>query len=165
MSVTLGRSISPQWHFCAALSADKVISSSGRLSTVQLLQLEISSWSGVARRQSQAHPKPPSLADGAVELPRARRPVSGRLKRKGACRAIPERDPMLTLSIGRLRSRAAAHLNTCGATTCDGMMRSRQRGIGGQLLSRCSSAIMSRPESRRGCPDCRNLIMLSARQL
>ena len=39
-----------------------------------------------------------------------------------------------------------------------------QRGIGGQLLSRRSSAIMSRPESRRGCPDRRELNMLSARR-
>ena len=71
---------------------------------------------------------------------------------------------MLTLSIGRRRSRASAHLTTSDMTTRDGMMRSVQRGIGDQLLSRRSSAITSRPDSGRSCPDRRDLNMLPARR-
>ena len=71
---------------------------------------------------------------------------------------------MLTLSIGRRRSRASAHLTTSDMTTRDGMMRSVQRGIGDQLLSRRSSSITSRPETRRACPDRRTCVLLSARR-
>ena len=43
-------------------------------------------------------------------------------------------------------------------------MSAVQRGIGGQLLSRRSSGITSRPESRRNCPDRRNLSLQSGRR-
>ena len=61
-------------------------------------------------------------------------------------------------------ARAGAQLATCGEAYADGMMRSVQREIWGQLLSRRSSDITSRPETRRACPDRRTCVLLSARR-
>ena len=81
-----------------------------------------------------------------------------------ACGSIDEHDSLLTLPTIRHGSRAGAQLATCGEATADGMMRSVQREIWGQLLSRRSSAITSRPETRRACPDRRTCVLLSARR-
>ena len=81
-----------------------------------------------------------------------------------ACGSIDEHDSLLTLPTSRHGSRAGAQLATCGEATADGMMRSVQREIWGQLLSRRSSAITSRPETRRACPDRRTCVLLSARR-
>ena len=66
-----------------------------------------------------------------------------------ACGSIDEHDSLLTLPTSRHGSRAGAQLATCGEAYADGMMRSVQREIWGQLLSRRSSDITSRPETRR----------------
>ena len=95
------------------------------------------------------------LADyrvGGRCLAKPTRPVSGCGKHTSACHSICEHVPMLTLSIGRHRSRAAAQPAARDDSTGDGMLRCVQREIWPWILARCSFVITSRLESRRlGC--------------
>ena len=116
----------------------------------------------MTRRQPITHSKPPTLAyvhEGCQE------PADRFLAEPSTCKRAVASLSMTPSSLcprSRHGSRARAQLATCGEATADDIMRSVQREIWGQLVSRRSSAITSRPETRRACPDHRTCVLCLA---